>query len=384
MNTIIRLAVLIFGVALLAGCSSDADNAMPPSPLKAYTPSVQAVTVWDTSVGNGNGGYYFRMRPAARNGVLFVASRNGEVSAVDSKTGRTLWDENIGANITSGVGVGGGNVYVGTDNANVVALSAQDGHLIWHAPVASEVWAAPEYARGIVLAHTITGNLSAFSASTGHLIWRYDEAVPSMTLHAASQPEVAGNTVVAGFADGHLVVLNLQTGNMLWQQQVALPRGNNVIDRMVDITVDPVVVNGVAYVATYQGRVAAYDLDKGQLIWSHKISSYSGITADRHQVYVTDAEGRVWCFDEATGAVAWRQTDLKGRQLTGPAVIGQSVAVADRYGFVHFLSRSSGKLQDRTPVDADVIAQPVAYNGQLFVLGANGHVWSYVVRPLKA
>lgn len=372
MKLVMKLLSIASACFLSAACSSGTDNTLKPSALVPFKPTMRVSTVWETSVGNGAGGYYLRLHPAASEGVVYTDSQNGEIEALNANTGQTIWAVNTGMPLTSGVSVGNGNVYVGTGNASVLALSAQTGKMVWHSAVNSEVWAAPLYAQGLVLVHTISGNLSALSAQTGKRIWRYDEAVPSLILHAASQPQVAGNQVIAGFANGSLVVLNLQTGNAVWKKQIAVAVGTSIIQQMIDITVNPVVVDGIVYVATYQGRISALSMDNGQLIWSHKISSFAGMTADSSHIYVTDADSRVWAFDESTGAVTWRQNKLLGRQVTGPTIYANSVVVADRYGFLNFMSKSDGHFIARVNLGDGALAQPVAYNKMLYVATSSG------------
>jgi len=370
--------VLVGAVAALLSACGAKDNTLPPSPLVQFTPSIKVAQLWQTQVGNGDGGYYLRLQPAASQGVIYSSSYDGLVTATNAKTGATLWQVNTRTNLTSGVAAGGGNVYVGTANAKIIALSAKNGQVVWKTSVTSQVWATPQYARGMVLVETMTGNLTALSAVNGSRIWRYDEQVPSLILHAASQPQVANNNVIAGFSDGVLGVFNIQNGNVLWRVPIALPKGSSIVEQMVDITVNPIVVDGIVYVATYQGHIAALSLDNGQVIWQHKISSFAGMTADGDRVYVTDADSRVWAFDESTGAVDWRQNNLLGRQATGPTLYNNNiVVVADRYGFMHFMSKSDGRFVGRVSTGDGALAQPLSYNGNIYVYTSGGSLLAY-------
>jgi outer membrane protein assembly factor BamB len=361
----------------LAGCSSPSANTLKPSALVRFTPSLSAHPLWQRRLGQGNGHYYFRLRPGVSQGIIYASNYDGTVTSVNARTGRRIWSVNLGMHLTSGVAVSKNNLYLASANATIIALSKQDGHRIWQTPVSGQVWASPQYSRGIVLIHTTTGNLTALSASTGHQVWRYHQRVPALILHAASQPQVTPTRVVAGFANGLLAVLNFQTGNPVWQEPIAIPKGNSAVEQMVDITVDPVVVNGIIYVATYQGRISALSLDNGQLIWQHKLSSFAGMTADNQSVYVTDAQSRIWAFDEDTGAITWRQTHLLGRRATGPVVYKNSVVVADGFGYLHFLSKSNGRFIARLATDGSVLARPFTDAGNVYVYTTDGRLMAF-------
>lgn len=377
MKRVITLGLTAFLATLLAGCNTfgnGKDNSLPPAPLVSFKPALKVTSLWSTNVGNGAGGYYLRFVPAAQSGMLYAASQDGRVSAVVAKTGRKLWSVNVKQKLSSGAAAGAGAVYVTTGQGLLLALSEKNGQLLWQAKLDNEALAPPLYARGKVLVHTIAGSLAAYSAKTGKRLWRFDQSVPSLVLHAAGQPQVAGDNVIAGFANGELAVLSLSTGRMVWEQHVAFPSGDNPVTQMIDITVNPVVVNGIVYAATYQGQVAAYSLDNGQLIWQHKISSYAGITANQTSVFVSDAKSHIWAFDETSGAVDWKQDQLTGRKITGPALYHGTIVVADAYGYLHFISAASGRFVARVDLGQGALSQPVVYQGRLFVMTKNGNL----------
>lgn len=362
-----------FVCVLLAACHPlGHDNSIPPTALTNFTPTLPVHVAWSQHIGDGNAGYYLRLVPATSNGKIFAASHDGIVAAMNAASGRELWSTNIGTPATSGLATGQNKVYVGTGSAQVVALSQATGKVVWRHTVSSQVLAPVQYSHGIVLVHTIAGTLAGLSASDGRLVWRYDQTVPSLILHAAGQPQVAGNLAVSGFANGTLSVLNLYSGQTLWGRQIAIPVGDNPVSQMIDITVNPIVVSGIVYIATYQGRVAALNLTNGQMIWQQKISSYAGIAANNQRVYVSDASSRVWAFDEGSGAVDWKQTALLGRQITGPAVFGSALVVADHDGFLHFMSLSDGHFLARISLGDGALAQPIVYRGMLYVYTSNG------------
>ena len=63
----------------------------PPRELTKFTPTVSVQRVWKEGVGDGAKDSGVRMRPAYDGGVLFVASTDGVIKALDAKTGKTLW-----------------------------------------------------------------------------------------------------------------------------------------------------------------------------------------------------------------------------------------------------------------------------------------------------
>src|SRR4051812_23063643 len=80
-----------------------------------------------------------RAQPAIAGGRLFVASENGEVHALDPKTGCTHWTFKAQAGVRTALSVGaykaagrsGYAVFFGDSKANVYAVDANTGQQIW-------------------------------------------------------------------------------------------------------------------------------------------------------------------------------------------------------------------------------------------------------------
>ena len=194
-----------------------------------------------------------------------------------------------------------------------------------------------------------------------------------LTLRGSSSPVISGNTVYAGFAGGKLVALELTSGVMQWELTITAPSGRSELERMVDIDGDPLVSNGVVYVSTYQGEVAAVGQYTGTLIWRRKLSSYNNVVADWRNLYVSDDSGQVWGVNPDDGAAMWKQSKLLNRQLSAPAVVDGYVVVGDYDGYLHWLSHSDGRMLARTRVGGEAIsAAPVMHNGVVYVFGDGG------------
>jgi len=156
---------------------------------------------------------------------------------------------------------------------------------------------------------------------------------------------------------------------------VALPRGATELERIADITSLPVADANMVCAVAFQGRVACFDLMRGNQLWAREISSISGLTMDNRYLYVSDAKGAVHALDKNSGGSIWKQDKLLGRQLSSPLVINGFVAVADYQGYVHFLSRDDGNFAARIATDGSaVVAPPLALNGNILLQTVNGSV----------
>ncbi|RMG33816.1 MAG: hypothetical protein D6720_10730 [Gammaproteobacteria bacterium] len=220
---------------------------------------------------------------------------------------------------------------------------------------------------------TIDGKVQGLDATTGEERWRYEREIPVLTLRGTGDPIISGDHVLCGMAGGKLVDLDLRTGAVHWDVTVSIPSGRSELERLADIDANPLVLGGLVFVATYQGEVAALEEDTGEILWRRKFSSYSGMAADRYNVYAADADGFVWALDADNGSARWRQEALKNRQLSDVAVLAGTVAVGDFEGYVHLLSSEDGSLVGRTRVgSAPITHGMLVADGVLYVMGDEG------------
>jgi len=322
-------------IGLLSGCGTvsnffaGTDNADPPAPLSAVEASVAVQTAWSTRVGQGADKEYLKLVPALADGRVFAADRKGRVSAYDASTGQSLWTAETKAPISGGPGTGEGLVLVGTSEAEVLALNKDTGELVWRAALTSEVLSAPRADQGIVVVRTVDGKLFGLDAKEGKRIWVYEQSVPVLTLRGTSAPLVWKDKVIAGFSNSKLAAVSLNEGKLLWETAVAEPHGRTELERLVDISGEPLLADGIVYVASFQGRIAAIEADSGKLLWARDMSSYSGLAVDEFGLYVTDDQSHVLALDRKDGRTLWKQDKLHARSVTAPAVYGNYVVVGD-------------------------------------------------------
>jgi outer membrane protein assembly factor BamB len=384
------IVLCIFFILLLcSGCSGvkdsytsfmgGEDNTIPPTPLVDIEQKITISKLWERDVGDGSDKQYLKLIPVHANEKIFVAENSGEVMAFDLTSGKEIWSQDTNTRITGGPGAGNNLVTVGTGKAEVITLSADSGEILWTTRVTSEILAAPQIAGNIILARTIDGKIFGLNAENGERLWIYERSVPSLTLRGSSTPVVAGDYIIAGFDDGRLAAIELQTGKLVWETRLALGSGRSELERMVDINADPVIKDGIIYAATFQGRVAALDLQSGRILWTREISSYAGLCVDSNAVYITDDDSAVWALDRMTGVSIWKQESLMARAVTAPDTIGQMVVVGDLEGYLHWMDKGTGDFIARNKISSKkIIAPPISFDNVLYSYASDGTLAAYV------
>jgi len=377
---LIKKIIVITASSLLCACSTffDKDNTIPPAELVTFTPTAKVHALWNVSTGWGSGNGYFTYVPAITADTVYTASKNGYVVATNKTTGKIRWRMDMQTEISAGPAAASDLVIVGSHAGDVIALHAANGKIAWKTQTSSEILASPAIAHGVVIVKAINGSLSAFSADNGHALWHYQQTEPTLILRGASAPQISNDTVVTGFANGNLTKLTLRNGSLLWQQPIATAEGSFAIQRMIDIDANPIISGHRVYAATYQGRIVAMDISSGQMIWTHALSSYTGMAVDDNFIYVTDAKSYLWAFDKNSGKVIWCQKQLESRHLSGPALIGNTIVVGDAEGYFHWLSKNDGHFIARNRVAlSGIFAAPVTDNSVVYVATKDGQLAAY-------
>jgi len=193
---------------LLAGCGSEKDNSEPPADLVAFQPSVEPVKLWDVSIGDGVQEQYLKLYPLLLDGRLIVADRNGEVTAINSEDGDEIWQVDVDAVITGGVGGDASSHIVTTRDGEVISLDDQ-GKIKWRRQVSSEVLVPAVIADDKVIIRSVDGQIKALSVASGEQQWVYKRDVPALSLRGNSIPLIDQGRIYTGLDNGRLVILAL-------------------------------------------------------------------------------------------------------------------------------------------------------------------------------
>lgn len=396
------LLILLIPFAL-AACSNDDDEVIPPSPLPVFKSDVQVKKLWTQNVGDGVDDVYLNLKPAVTERWVFAAAISGELVKIDRATGDVVWEVETERTITGGVSAAYGVVAFGTGDGEVVVVNEEDGAILWSKKLDGQIMAAPAIAADHILVQTLSGRLHGLKREDGAVAWLYDTSIPILTLRGESSPVVVGEVTLAGFANGKLAALDTNTGFVGWERSIGQSEGRSELERLIDLDGRFWVSGKTVYAVTYQGNASAIDIPSGRLLWTRKMSSYSGVSEFLSQLYVVDDDGKLAALDAVSGTDLWLQEGLRGRRLSAPTAYDRYVVVGDFAGYLHWLSYQDGSFKARVKVSSrptrnpnaklgqaepkrtedGLRAEPVVYQDIVYVQGNGGAVAAYQVIEKK-
>jgi polyvinyl alcohol dehydrogenase (cytochrome) len=276
-----------------------------------------------------------RVQPALAGGKLFAASDNGELHALDPKTGCTYWTFKAESGVRSALTVGpyktngrtGYAVFFGDQRANAYAIDTVTGQQIWKRKVDEHQAAAITGAiaiqdgkafvavqglneegsggRGQAPCCTFRGNLNALDANTGAFLWK---------TYTIDEPKLRGKNTRSG-------------------QDAFGPAGGGIWSSpTVDVKRRAVYVStGNAYADPAQpmtDAVIAMNIDTGKVLWFYQATpndNWLGGCGARGDGNPGCPETRGPDFDFSAPPVL---TTVNGRQL---------LVIPQKSGMVHAL-----------------------------------------------
>ena len=376
-----RWLLVIFFLFLNQGCSlfggDDEDESLLPAELIEFTETLDVDQQWKASVGKGHEGLGIALNPTTDGETVYAASFNGNVIAINANNGRKIWKQSFDFSFTAGPTYKDGILVLGTNNAELINIDSMTGEILWTTTVSSEILAPVAIKDDQIFVRSVDGNLTAFLSDNGSLMWTANHRVPRLSLRGTTSPEVFANAVLSGFDDGKVSAYDLVDGSLLWETMLTPPGGRTEIEKINDIDAPMTIVGNELYVGSYQGALAALALESGDIIWLTEASIYAGMAVDEDAVFVSESDGSVMALSRFTGREIWKKDNLLNRYPSAPVIIGDSIIVGDLEGYLHWLDKESGETQQRISIGKDKISSvPLVMEDTVIVQTDGGNLVS--------
>jgi outer membrane protein assembly factor BamB len=349
-----RNVFFISFIVTVISCAASPSPVLPPVALEILKNQVKIKLVWNQRFGEGVGENYLKFQPALFQGSIIYLDYEGKLSSVDQRNGRIEWQREFNFPVSSQFIIHDDKIVFGTSQGELIMAQLDTGAILWRRQFSSEILSKPAISDGLIVINTVDGFLYGLEVKTGIQRWFYNRAVPVLTLRGSSSPLIKDGIVLSGFDNGKLIALTLEKGRVIWDTTIALPSGSTEIERIIDINIEPVIKEDLVYIASFQGRLAAVELTSGKIVWTRDLSVFNDIKVDAFRVYVTDSESRVWALDRKNGATLWQQDALLRRNISGAALFHDQLVVGDFNGYLHWMSRSDGKIVSRVRLGEQV------------------------------
>ena len=374
---------------IVSGCSFFGKERIKPSSLLPFEETVVVEKAWafDNKNRLDAGDISLVTVPSVLGENVIIPARNGVVTILKLATGQIEERIELGFQSLSQIGV-----EVDEETYNFAFVSA-DGRLmffnsknkvLWSTQLNGIVRMAPKIGELGVIVRQEDNKVLAYDKVGGKLLWSISKRTMPLILHAQSDMRFVGDestglttikkNLAVNLAGGELILLNSKTGSVLWEKRLAFPKGQNEVERIVDLLGAPFLDNQEICTSVYQTKLVCVDKGTGDVEWENPEKILSPGFFKFPLVATVGLKDQVKLFNREENVEVWRNEELRYRDLSKPIIWDDSVWTIDSFGILHGLSILDGNTISRYDLNrkSDIVSLIVTRSG-LLVTDADGY-----------
>jgi len=311
MARINRLAAIAALGLMFAACAAQAKKQLvDPFPLRLPLIESGSLEIDGHVVG----------QPRIRDGIVYLATREGDVMAVVVPSRSVLWRFKADHPISKSPELSADGLII-CDEANVIWALDAKGRPVLEAPLAGNVTTAVRAEGGKAYFGTADGTIAAVDiAGGGRQVLEYRD--PSSDASITAGPVFAGDLVIFGRSDGRLLALD-HTGMRVWEFGAAGP-----------IRAEPAIDRGRLFFGTADRSFYCLNASTGRKLWSRRLQgALSGVPlVSGGRLAIPAANSVVYLIARRGGSiVSWLSVPSRivyDLAAAGPLILSSSAASA--------------------------------------------------------
>jgi len=330
---------------------------------------------WRANAGSGsNSKGRLTASPVVVDGRIYTLDAATRVTAFSSSGGTVAWRASLTPagergreGYGGGLAVDGGRLFAATGFGTVVALDPRTGKKIWEQNLKTPMRASPTAAQGRVFVVSTDGRAICLNAEDGSKLWEYRGVPETKSIISNPSPAVDGNVVAVPYPNGDIAVLNIENGTALWMESLARTRSASSFASMNDAA-RPAISGGVVFAVGHAGRLIAAQKSTGERKWSLKIPGTQTPWIAGDNVFIVDTSGKLSAISRGQGTLKWAVKLPEASTWSGPTLAGSTLWLTSHKGHLIGVDAATGRVTQKLTLGEPIYIAPVVASGQLFVL----------------
>ena len=314
--------------------------------------------------------------PVASAGMVFVASTDGYLYAVNATTGTKIWDFWIGTDVNSPT-VAHGKVFITSASGTVYAINMYTGVEVWSKSLGEVAgFGAPLIVGSRVF---VNGNQTVFAFNEAVGVNLYSEPIP----HANGIAPLAYND--SAYNKGLIVAVALR-GMQIGVDGFEAPDGMGRFwltlapSDIETVRSGATIGDGKMFVVAVDinGTSTIFELNEfGMRTWERLLdgATESSSAVAYNTVYIPTSNG-AYALDTENGTVKWSRPLDGGYSVSSPAVADGKVYFGLDNNYVYALDAFTGDLIWSYKTEGAVQSSPAISDGLLFVGSNDGNLYA--------
>lgn len=315
---------------------------------------------------------------ASDNELIFIPSLLGEIKAIDSTSGKIIWETQLGGLINSNIVSNGNNIYVA--NKSTQATDSQNPNT-----------------KGIT-----SVSLHSIDSKSGITIWK-----KSFNLETKTNLYIYEQSVIITSEDGYVANINQKDGTIIWEHDFKQPSPvislyeNSIIIGTSNKTIflisgtdgkvskeiniedvpDNILISSKRRISYSNTKGFLYNLETltGNIIWKRRFGGQiTNITSTPNGLFISSIDNFIYLINENSGKIIWKRR-LAARVTEKPFIRGD-VAIVFAFGDSTslFIDLKKGKIINSISLsDANYFVGNPFYSNNLLVFPTLSGLYAY-------
>lgn len=204
---------------------------------------------------------------------------------------------------------------------------------------------------------------------------------------------IADNTLYIGSEEGRLVSVDVADESRKWSEAIRAESSPGLFgcspitgggcaggSAGVPIYGSPVVSGELVYIAGYNGKIYAYNMETLEVRWVYPREGYlesfvGGLVESGGKLFVGGTDGRVLALDAATGDRQWQFT-TDDKVWATPAVADDTLYIGSFDKNVYALNTADGSPKWTFPTEGSIMATPLVEDGTVYIGSFDRHLYA--------
>jgi outer membrane protein assembly factor BamB len=304
---------------------------------------------------------------AIADGVVYVATFDGQLHAVDLASGKKLWSYRAteDVQIQSSPAVLDGTVYFG-DGAGVFhAVDAKSGERRWSFETLGEIISSATFWGDLVIFGSYDQFLYALRREDGSVAWKVETGG---YVHAT--PAIYRDMTTVSGCDGLLWLIRLSDGSVVERIELGGQAGST-----------PAVRGDRAYVGTFENEVLGLDLAARKVLWRYehpqrKFPYYASAAVVEDAVLIGGRDKILRALDPESGKTKWER-NLGSRVDSSAVVVGDRAFVGTKDGDMLAVSVATGETVWQYETGSGIVSSAAIASGKLVIGSLDGVLYCF-------
>lgn len=296
------------------------------------------------------------------NRILYCASADSHVYALDADSGELVWKYDTGGPLLSSPVLYGDKLTAVNASGKVIALSAKTGAKIWNYSCEDELLTTPVTHKDSLVVSTAKGRVINLDLASGALRWQQQFNEPIV-----SSPQRHVELLLFGTKQGYFQAVSLDHGKGIW----TFPAGSAIV-------ASPATSVDSVYFGTSEGTFYALEADNGGLIWEYPtnkpvvaraVISFTSVIFASHDKWL-------YCCEKYDGSLKWKGA-VRGKVIANLVVHKDLVLTASHEGWLQAFSTKSGEMKWQKDTERCLESTPLVVNDKLYLGSVEGELTAY-------